>query len=198
MTDGRTAPISGPTKPPAEHPTLNQDHALKLFLRQRTLLYAYIRSIVNDDHRAEDVLQNVCLILMRKHENIRDDDHLAGWLRTTARLEAMNLIRQHHQESTTLHEGVLAMLESEWDHHRGLEQTEILEMLRGCLERLTPYARQLVDLRYREALTGEQLAQRVGRRVNAVYVALTRVHHKLADCMSYKLRGATHLAEARS
>lgn len=162
---------------------------MRLFLGQRTALWAYIRTMLTNDDRTEDVLQEVCMILLRKHEAIHDSDHLTRWLRTTARYEAFRVIREG-KATAALSGEVLDALESEWDGAFDAERRERVEVLKGCLEKLTPYAQRLVKLRYEEGLTGQLLADRVERKVNAVYVALTRAHRALSDCVTIRLRAA--------
>ncbi|QDU70533.1 sigma-70 family RNA polymerase sigma factor [Mucisphaera calidilacus] len=169
---------------------------MRQFLGQRTALYAYIRSVLRDDHRAEDVLQNVCLVLLRKHDEIQSEDHMRKWLRTTARYESLRVIREGKTQSTGLSDEVLNALESEWDTAFEVERGETIEALKACIERLTPYAKQLITLRYHEGLTGKDLADRVGRRINTIYVALTRAHRHLSECVTYSLRESTATGRA--
>lgn len=52
-----------------------------------------------------------------------------------------------------------------------------------CLERLSPAARQLVALRYRERVAVQDIAQRLGRTPSSVSVSLHRIRESLADCL---------------
>lgn len=57
------------------------------------------------------------------------------------------------------------------------------DALKACLERLSPYSRRLIELRYAQGISGPQLAEAVGRKLNTIYVALTRTHRTLAECV---------------
>ena len=56
-----------------------------------------------------------------------------------------------------------------------------------CLEQLSPCAQNLVKLRYAEGVSGERLAEVVDRSLNTVYVALSRIHRSLGDCIKQRL-----------
>lgn len=55
------------------------------------------------------------------------------------------------------------------------------------MEQLTPNARELIDLRYARDIKGRALAEKLGRKPNAVFVALSRIHRTLSDCIQARL-----------
>jgi len=59
-------------------------------------------------------------------------------------------------------------MDSAWDAEMVAAQQERNEHLADCMQKLTPNARRLVRLRYHEGISGRELADRVGRSVNAV------------------------------
>jgi RNA polymerase sigma-70 factor (ECF subfamily) len=59
--------------------------------------------------------------------------------------------------------------------------------LRDCLEQLTPRSRQLVDLRYHEALALPGIAEQTGSTLEAVHKALVRIRQRLRDCVERRL-----------
>jgi RNA polymerase sigma-70 factor, ECF subfamily len=66
-----------------------------------------------------------------------------------------------------------------------------LAALRACLERLPAHTRQLIHLRYVEECPGEEIAKRLGRPINTVYVTLCRLHKSLGDCVRTTLGQGT-------
>ena len=62
------------------------------------------------------------------------------------------------------------------------------EALESCLGILTEANRELVRLRYFENRGYDEIAHTLGRSVGALYVALTRIHAALHDCVRRKLR----------
>lgn len=175
-------------KAPPEPPMpIDHDIIIKVTLRDRTRLLAYILAIIPDEHIAEDILQEVSMASVRKAHDITDEAHLLKWLRRAARLEALRHRRDCKTIPHTLDTNVIDALESHWDQADNVAASDSADALRHCLEQLSPYARQLINLRYTENLTGEQIAKRVDRKLHTVYIAMSRTRSQLADCVRNKL-----------
>jgi len=175
--------------PDAETATvpIEQNQLLRLLLANRAKLIGYIRSIVRDQHLAEDVFQDVSIIAVSKAGEIESESHLLGWLRRTARFEALNAMRKSRRGLATLDDATLELLDDHWRQTDSHDSADMTDALHDCLGELTPRSRELVDLRYSQGLSGAQLADHIGRQVNTVYVTLSRVHKQLADCIRRKL-----------
>ena len=163
---------------------MNEANLVKYIVKHRSSLMAYAWSIVRDEHQAEDILQNVSLNAFKKLDQIRDETHMAGWLRTSLRYEALSAVRKSQRAPSAVEPTLLEAIDDAWEEHGTIEQREVSQQLARCLERLTPRAKQLIHLRYTEGLSGELLARRVQRSVNSVYVGLSRAHRALGDCMA--------------
>jgi RNA polymerase sigma-70 factor (ECF subfamily) len=61
------------------------------------------------------------------------------------------------------------------------------EALEACLEELPPKSRRLLDLRYVEELSAEEMAQETGSTSGSVRVLLSRVRTALASCIERRL-----------
>lgn len=160
---------------------------VRSLLRYRTQLLAYILAIVHDDHLAEDIYQDVSSLAYEKREQIDGEAALPGWLRTTARYQSLRAVRQRSARPRVLDAHVLDLLESDWPALDAQDSAHRIAVLRDCLARLSPYARRLVELRYGEGVSGEKLARRMSRDLNTIYVALTRAHRSLSECVRRRL-----------
>lgn len=166
---------------------MDQDHIVAGLMQHRSRTFAYIWAIVRDDHLAEDVFQEVSILAVRKRDQIDDADHLPRWLRQTARHCARNAVRAAAKRPRVFNDGVLDLLEGEWADRDREASAASLDALRHCLDQLSPYARSLIRLRYHDDLTGERLAEAAGKPMNTVYVALTRTHKTLAECVRNRI-----------
>lgn len=166
---------------------ISHDTIIKVTLRDRTKLLAYILAIVADEHAAEDILQEISMASVRKIDEIADEEHLLRWLRRAARLEALRHLRERRSNPHPLDVAVLDALEPHWERADASASADISDALRACLAGLSPYARQLIQLRYSEDLSGEQIADRLGRNLRTVYIAMSRSRRQLADCVRSKL-----------
>lgn len=166
--------------------TIDQESLVILLLRERAKLLAYIRGIVRDVHLAEDVLQEVALLALRKRGEIRNGRHFLGWMRLTSRHYALKALRRRHRQP--LVEGALLdQLDEQWGEHDVSPSADVLEALRHCLDKLSPEARHLIELRYAEGISGRRLAEILDRTLNTVYVTLSRIHRSLDDCIRRRL-----------
>jgi RNA polymerase sigma-70 factor (ECF subfamily) len=168
----------------------DQDQAIKALMAERAPLLGYIRAIVGDPHLAEDVFQEVVLVVVKKGA-VQGSGHFQAWVRTIARYESLAALRRRHA-FVPFDDALLDAFDAQW---AACEEAEphrpAVDALRACLERLSPTSRRLVAAKYEHARSGEQIAAEIGRPVNTVYVALTRIHKALADCVRGRLaRGA--------
>jgi RNA polymerase sigma-70 factor (ECF subfamily) len=165
---------------------MGQEQVVRQLLTERDKLFAYIWAIVRDDHLAEDVFQDVTLLAMKKADEIDGPDHLPNWLRSTARHRALYALRQRGA-GPILDADLLDMMESDWKQLDPYAADDMTDALRQCLDRLSPDARKLIEMRYRESIKPAGIAERLGRKVTTVYVTLTRAHKSLGDCIRRRL-----------
>ena len=167
------------------------DQAIKALMAERAPLLGYIRAIVGDPHLAEDVFQEVVLVVVRKGAPADDAARFPAWIRTVARFESLAALRKRHQQ-VPFDDALLDAFDAHWAACEDAESHRpAVDALRACLERLSPTSRRLVAAKYERSQSGDQIAAEIGRPVNTVYVALTRIHKALADCVRARLaRGA--------
>ena len=177
----------------SEHPRAAAPTPLRppmaTLLAERGLLLAYINVIMRDLHAAEDVLQEALLVAMS--ETFTGDDHARAWIRVTARNLAL-AARRRRQRGAVLADDVLDLLEPEWRHEAedGHAHGARLAALRACCDLLSGAAKRLIDLRFTSGLDGSGIAAALGRPINTVYVGLSRVYRRLAECIATRLEDA--------
>jgi RNA polymerase sigma-70 factor (ECF subfamily) len=178
------------------HEELTKESVIRRLLSERAVLLGYVRSLGLDEHLAEDVLQNVCIVVIEKYEQAKNWEHFGAWVRTIARFEAMNAARRQRKTAQLFDERTLDVLDQHWmQYDTAAELQERAALLQRCIERLTPYARKLLRLRYQDGMRGVDLAEAVQRKVQSVYVALSRAHKAVGECVARGLGsdgGASH------
>jgi len=71
------------------------------------------------------------------------------------------------------------------------DETELAnrkEALRRCMEKLSESNRDLLRFRYFDDLAYSEIAQKLGKSVNNLYVAFSRIHSVLERCVTRKLQ----------
>jgi len=173
---------------------LSRQDIVKAAFRDRARLIAYAWSIVRDEHAAEDLFQDVAALAVEKAQTIRDEDHLAAWARQAIRFRAINPLRDAGRKPATFDPDLLDSLDHAWHQVDALDSAGMTDALRHCLSELTENNRRIVDLRYMQGLSGVDVAAQLGRKVDTVYQALTRIHRVLAGCIRRRLAEETRRA----
>lgn len=166
---------------------IQEEALVRLLLQERTRLLAYVRAVVRDEHLAEDVFQEAAALAVRERERIQDRDHFLLWMRKTARYRALNALRQ--RQRLVFNDELLDQLEAEWTQADAVPDSQRADALRHCMDQLTPNNQNILRLRYGEGLSGLRLAAALNRQLNAVYVALARIHKALGECIRRRLEG---------
>lgn len=166
----------------SENP-VQRDELLHLLLDRRAALLGYIATILADRASGEDVFQDTLIRASDLAAQFEHPGQALVWVRTTARNLALNETRKAHRRSVSLDNDVLNLLDAEWPQTDRLTDREDLDQLGRCLDRLAPFARTLIRLRFAEELSGEVIANRVGKTLSVVQTSLSRTYKVLAECM---------------
>ena len=162
----------------------------KTILEDQHKLRAYVLARGGGYQVAEDVVQDVLTLALERMETFNDAEHLRAWCRETARRTFLAHLRDDSRRPVAIDHQVLDLLDP---HFCQLDETDgsaALDALDHCLSKISPSAREIVDARYQQGLTGQSLADAVGRKFNTVYSTLARAHRALADCVRQQLAGA--------
>lgn len=166
---------------------LDSTSIVRLLTAERNRLFAYIWAIVGDVHLAEDVFQEVFLLVIEKGGELTDEPELRVWVRRAARYKAIDAVRQAKRRPAALDESIIEKLEECWVQYDTVPESNMVEMLRDCMRLLTPNRRNLMVLRYTKGLRTSQIAQQLNRQVTAVRRSIARAHRSLYDCVRIRL-----------
>jgi RNA polymerase sigma-70 factor, ECF subfamily len=162
------------------------DEFLELYAAGQRRIYAYIRAHVLSSADADDVLQDVTVVLWRKFEDYRPGSDFVRWACRVARLEVLAYHRHRRRALAIFSDEVVDAVA---DQVLELSETATAraESLDDCVQLLPPRDRELLKLRYQSSQSVRQIAQVVCRTESAVYKALQRIHEELFECVEDKL-----------
>jgi RNA polymerase sigma-70 factor len=163
------------------------DTVVQVLLKERRRITAFAAAVVRDVHAADDIFQQVVLTAIEGRPRFRDADHLLAWSLRSARHRAVDQVRG--RRARPLPDDVLDLLEGHWSDPAGAAWSDRGEALTGCLGRLGPGARELLQLRYADGLSAAAIAGRLARSAAAVYQSLSRIHRSLRRCVEQELAG---------
>ena len=140
---------------------------------------------MNSSHDAEDLAQETLLIAFRKLPELDATLPLGPWLRGIA----MHLLANYRRKFRAIPIGLSDELQVLVDARMDLadRESERMSALRECLETLDGPARSLVNERYADGATLDELAARSRRKTSAISMQLHRLRGLLAGCIERRL-----------
>lgn len=172
---------------PETHEGAHTQAVQGLFLQHQPAIRSYILSMIPDFSLADDVMQEVFLVITRKADSFTLGSSFPAWVKTIARFKALEAIRTSvRNRFETLSEEVLDALGAE---RRGFptQTDERLCLLETCISELAPQARKSIDLRYRNDHLPTEIANLMGCTVQSVNVTLSRARAFLRECVTQKM-----------
>jgi RNA polymerase sigma-70 factor (ECF subfamily) len=169
------------------HAPIDAEQLAILWVKAQPKIAAYISSLVLDFHHADDILQNVAAIVVRKREEFdrcRPFDH---WAITIAKLEILKhrrtRARDRHRFDPNLMEEITAAYEEE-----APDLDERRRALADCVRHVAGRPRDVLQLRYAQGLKPAEIAQRLRMTASAVSVMIHRTRQSLHGCIERFLR----------
>jgi RNA polymerase sigma-70 factor, ECF subfamily len=160
---------------------------LQSLMKWRTRISAAVWLVVRDSHAAEDIFQNVVIKAMTRDVTFETESALTSWAFITARREGIDWLRKHRREVSGLEDGIIELLDQEWQTQSSPAAGARVDALRDCLESTPAEARRLLKLRYFDGHSCDEVAERMGLGLNAVYKRVSRLHESLRGCIEGKL-----------
>jgi RNA polymerase sigma factor (sigma-70 family) len=160
-----------------EDVTTGQEPALTVaFLQQEKMLRTYIRHHVRDPQDAEDILQEVGLLVVQMGHVPVEATNFAGWCRIVAR----NVIAHFHR-SRQRRNNLLVALESSHPPLHGTPEdlAAARELVEGAFDGLDEQSRQLLVIRYVFEENAREIAERLRQSPASVRMRLMRLRDTL-------------------
>ena len=163
----------------------NEDF-LKLFLRHQGDLRAFLGSVVRDRAAADDLFQEISLVLWQSFAHYDPARPFGAW----ARGVAVKKVLQGREKSRRLPllfspQAIQAVVEA-------YDRTDHLAPdpahLRDCISKLPPRSQSLLALRYERSLKLGEIAREVGSTLDAVHKLLSRIRENLQECLQRRVQ----------
>lgn len=164
-----------------------RDAFARLCARHDRWLFAYLVSLLGNSAHAEEVYQEVCVVLWREHERFELGTNFVKWVSVIAHNQVRRFRRQQRRVGPQLSDAAVELLSLD-----AVERADLLDSrrdaLRGCMQKLSDLDRELVSECYGDSRTTfKTVAQDLGRPANTVYKALNRIRKALYDCIERAL-----------
>lgn len=164
-----------------------RDAFARLFAKHDRWLYSYLVTLLGSTSSAEEVFQEVCVVLWREYETFELGTDFVKWVAVIAHNQVRKFRRQKKQIGFQINDIAFDLLAVE-----AVDRAEFFDYrrdaLRRCLSKLSSSDRSLVQECYHEhKVNFKATAQRLGRPENTVYKALNRIRRVLLECINRTL-----------
>jgi RNA polymerase sigma factor (sigma-70 family) len=132
------------------------------------LLWSVARSFRLDSADANDVVQTTWLRLLEHLDRIEDPSRLVGWLVTTARREAMRVLRRSGRERPVVEDTVLDRPDDGPPVDSRLLQDERNRALWDAFSRLNEKCRQLLRVAVTHPQAYDEISEALGMPIGSI------------------------------
>ncbi|HHN46376.1 MAG TPA: sigma-70 family RNA polymerase sigma factor [Planctomycetes bacterium] len=164
---------------------MEKSELLRFILKHRSMLLSYTLSLAGNHHLAEDIFQEVCVVLLEKEKeiNFTTTEEFTAYIRRVARLKSFEVLRSRGKQAVISPEAAEA-LGSAFNELGGAEAwDERKEALAECIKRLPVASRKVLRLRYEDEIDCDGIGRALGRSRAAVHMMLSRIRLALAECI---------------
>ena len=190
MADSAQTPEDGARAPNGDASLAadqRRDAFARLFAKHDRWLFSYLVTLTASPAHAEEVFQEVCVIVWRMYDQFELGTDFVKWVSVIAHNQVRKFRREAKRTGFQLSEVTCERLAA--DAARGADLFDFRrDALRQCLGKLTTGDRQLVQRCYSDSTASfKTIAEEVGRPVNTVYKALNRIRRALQQCIDRSL-----------
>jgi RNA polymerase sigma-70 factor (ECF subfamily) len=165
-------------------PAENERHHrfLRTYTAHEPAIRAHVRRLVPARADADDVMQDISIVLWEKFDAFREGADFKAWAFGVARFEVLAWLRDRGRERLVLDEEVITKLAEETavDEPRLERQREALEQ---CMKKVPGDQRDLLMQAYQSESRIHEVAQGSGRSVAGFYQWLHRMRKLLLECI---------------
>jgi RNA polymerase sigma-70 factor, ECF subfamily len=161
----------------------------RLVRRHETMVYNYCLRMTRNTSDARDLLQEVFLAVYRHLPSYRNEGQFKGWMMRIAANKTMDLLRLRQRSPKTSNDDAADEAVLQWqapDYHNPdqvYEQSTDNLRIRALLQSLPPEQRLVVELKFFQHCTFEEIAMQTSTPVNTVKSRLYASLQKLKDTL---------------
>lgn len=145
-------------------------------------LYAFIGTLLPVAADLEDVYQQTCLALWKKRSQYDPGRDFLPWACGFARNEVLKFVQRNRRQGVHLSEHMIDCVAADLEQSDS-STADRLAALDGCLEKLDPRQRSLVERCYQGTEPIKSVAHGMGLSPAALTMRLQRIRHALARCV---------------
>lgn len=159
---------------------------LRAFTTHEPAVRAFVRRLVPSRNDADDILQDVSIVLWEKFDEFRRGADFKAWACGIARFKVLSWLRDRGRDRLVLDTDVVELVAEE-----SLRVESLLEQqrvaLESCFQKISKTERDLLARAYHRDAKIQDVAATSGRSVGGFYQWLHRMRQLLLKCISRRL-----------
>jgi RNA polymerase sigma-70 factor, ECF subfamily len=160
---------------------------MALYSAHQRRLFHYVAGLLPNAADADEVFQEVNLVLWENFSQYREGTNFFAWACTIARHRVLQHREKHARAAKLLDPEVLDQLaDLAPEAIQRFDRLQRQSML-DCIAELSPGDQELLQQRYAEAVAVQAIAAALNRSANAVSKSLGRIRRLLLACINAKL-----------
>ena len=153
----------------------------------RPVVLGYLVTATGDFHDAEDLAQRVAITLANKMESYDPSRPFGAFAIGMAKMEVLRWRRESAHDRLRFSEDAIERLTDAFVQIEP-ETDARLELLPACLDLLQGKAKEALLLTYRDDLSGEAAAKKLGTSVGNLFSMLSRARAQVRKCVEEKMK----------
>jgi len=146
----------------------------------------FVRSFLRDSVEAEDMLQEIALVIVDSYTSYDDKQPFLGWAMGIARRVVWTHLRKKYRDRDVVLAEAINQVSNVFERLDPHVQ-DLKDALAQCIEKVSGDSRMALLLRYEEGLELKQIATRLEKSTSHVGVLLYRVRAALRECIDRRL-----------
>jgi RNA polymerase sigma-70 factor, ECF subfamily len=155
--------------------------------RDQARIFGYIVSLVRDLDDADDIFQQTSMVLWRQFDQYDRTRSFLAWACGVARLEVSNYLRSRSRKRLYFSDELSLLLIAATEEVTVDEMDYRREALSGCVDKLRPRDRELLEECYNNDGGINEIAEKRGRIPQSLHNSLRRIRRSLYECINRTL-----------
>jgi RNA polymerase sigma-70 factor, ECF subfamily len=169
----------------------NIEEFVQTFARYQQDIQAYLLTLVPNRSDCDDLMQETSVALWRKWSQFDRERDFFRWACGIAFIEVLRYRRHSSTQRMWFSEDLLETLAVEF-----IDASELLEArtaaLQSCLDKLDKQDRLIIESRYRDGATVQDVAKQFSRPVGSLYKTVVRIRERLQMCIEGTVARQSH------
>ena len=154
-------------------------------------MYLFAKSLLPTGSDAEDVIQEVSIVLWKKFSMFREKDDFLAWAFGMIRIEVLRWKRKGALRDRVFSEDFYNTVARSLEKKHTTEIDNRYKFLLECHEKLPVRMRELITQRYFHNIGASEIAKRLQVSIDVIYQRLSRIRARLRECVEKKISRET-------